>query len=234
MNKFTHTYNFRITSVEGESKKRKNALTAEQLEAFVDAGKFEKLVEKEGEKTLVRYKRKPFTVSLDEPSVLEGVTDPLVKELILNCVKDYVRAIYVDCYAEGEIPAHDWATIVAWREENARTTSDEVEFTDEDAATCANIFSQYWAAQGKAAVGQLFANLCTEMASWAAVKKLCTPKGKTITKDIVIRYRDKFQELADGLKVEQPAESALMQVLADKLNGHAVKRFDEEDPAAGW
>jgi len=235
MNKFQAVYNFRITSVESEGKKRKNALTGEQLEAFVASGKFEKLVEKVDGKDVIRFRRKPVMAMLDEPEVIAGITDPLVRELVLNEVKDFVKATFIDTYAEGtELPDHSWAAIAKWREENARSTSDEPEFTDEDAATCANIFNLYWTAQGKKQVGILFADLCTEKMSWLAVKKLCTPKGKTITKEIVIRYRDKFQEMADGLKAEQPAESAAMQILADRLNGHAVKRFDEEDAAASW
>lgn len=228
---FNVTYTFRPTTPEQEAKKRKNGLSEDAIHEAVAAGHMEKLVE--GDK--VQFKRKPVTCTLNEPEVLAGVQDPLVRELVLAAVKDYVKAAFVDIGFDVSIGSHDWETIKTWREENGRSAAeDSVEFTDEDAATCAGIFAQYWSALGKAAVGELFAQLCTDKCSWASVKKNCPPKGKQITVELVAKYRDKFAELAEGLKAEQPTEAALVQYLADVLQKHIDKRFVVEDAAGAW
>ena len=93
---------------------------------------------------------------------------------------------------------------------------------------------EYWNELKKVAVGELFAELCTEKCSWASVKKLCTPKGKTITLEIVAKYKDKFAELAEVFKAEQPAEADKLAYLAGILAKHCDKRFVQEDAASAW
>lgn len=227
---FQVTYPFRVTSAEVEAK-RKNGLTLEQLEAMVASGKTEKIVE--GDKIL--YRRKPIAAVLQVPAILEGITDPLIIELVQNEVKDFIRAVVIDTYKEDEgLPAHDWDTIKKWREETGRKTSDEPDYSDEDLAKAANIFDAYWKAQGKPAVGELFSALCTKACAWGDVKKLCAPRGTTITEEVVRKYQAKFAEIASGLKADQPEEAAIVQYLADKLEKHAKDRFVKEDAAAAW
>lgn len=226
---FNATFAFRTTTVEQEGKKRKGGMTEAELLALVAQGKAEKL-EEAGK---VAFKRKPVTLALQQPEFIDENTDPLVAELVLGAVKDFVKTCFVDPMLE--IGDHTWEAIKLWRDENGRSAAESgPEFSDEDAATCGNIFVEYWKNLGKDAVGQLFAELCKEKCSWASVKKLCTPKGKQITLEIVAKYRDKFQEMADGLKEHAPAESDLLQHLANVLQGHADKRFVQEDAASAW
>lgn len=230
MTTFNASFFFRPTTVEAEAKKRKGGMTEAQLLQLVADGKAEKIVET-GKP--VMFKRKPQAAVLNEPEVLVGITDPLVRELVLSEVKAFVKATVVDVF--GELGDHSWAAVSAWREETGRSASDDsIEFTDEDAATVATIFKDYWRELGKDAVGELFAELCTEKCSWASVKKLCTPKGKTITLEIVAKYKDKFAELAEVFKAEQPAEADKLAYLAGILAKHCDKRFVQEDAASAW
>lgn len=227
---FNETYNFRVVTAEQEIKKR-NGLSLEQLEAMVTSGKTEKIVE--GEK--VMYRRKPIAAALQVPAILDGITDPLIIELVKNEVKDYIRAVVIDVYKEDEgLPAHDWETIKRWREETGRRTSDEPDYSDEDLAKAAAIFTAYWTHQSKPQVGELFAALCMKACAWGDVKKLCTPKGTTITEEMVTKYQKKFAEVAAGLKEDQPEEASILQFLADKLEKHAKERFVVVDAAAAW
>ena len=232
MNTFNQEYRFRPTTIELEGKKRKNGLTGEQLVSLVQAGTFEEI--KEGEK--VSYKRKPVTVSLNFPAELASIDDPLLVDLIKEEVAAYVKDMYIDTLLS--IGSHTWAEIKAWREDTGRQSSSaEAEFTDQDATKCADIFAAYWNAQGdsKKPVGQLFASLCTAKCAWREVKSLIVPKGKTITQDLVLKYRDKFQELSNGLKEGgQPEEAALMQILTDKLSKYAETKFEVQDAASSW
>lgn len=227
---FPATYNFRITTAENEAKRR-NGLSLEQLEAMVAAGKTEKIVE--GDKTF--YRRKPIAAALNFPDEFAGITDALLIDLIKTEVKEYIGAVVINAYKESEgLPVHDWETIKKWREETGRRTSDEPEYSDEDLAKAAAIFEAYWKHQSKPEVGELFANLCTKACAWGDVKRLCTPKGTTITEEMVKKYQRKFAEVASGLKEDQPEESAIIQYLADKLEKHAKERFVVVDAAAAW
>lgn len=178
-----------------------------------------------------KWKRNPLKVALSMPSELEAITDSVLVALAQDLIKAYCKVSFIDKFLP--VGEHDWKTVSTWYEESGRSSGTDDAISDEDAGALAKIFNEYWSAQGKEAVGQLFAELCTKKCGWAAVRKLCTPKGKTITVDIVNKYRDKFSEMATAFaEHKEVAEGfkALSAVLAD----HAEKKFVQEDAASAW
>lgn len=92
-----------------------NAKYAEVLADFgeVVAGQFEEV---EG-----KYKRKPMAATLTMPEFYESLPDDLAKRVIQRTVEDFVKAYYVDQYAE--VGAHDWAFIASeMAKQRGRTT----------------------------------------------------------------------------------------------------------------
>ena len=178
-----------------------------------------------------KWKRKPVEVSLVSPSILDTITDTTVVSLVQDAVKQYVKATFIDKLLP--VGNHDWPTVSAWFEESGRGGGTDDSISDEDAAAAATVFLEYWKAQDKEPVGQLFAELCSKKCAWGIVRKLCTPKGKTISVDIVNKYKDKFAEMS-VLFAEHKEVAATFAALSAVLADHAAKRFVVEDAASAW
>lgn len=110
MSTFKNTFNFRTVTV---------AKLAAMLAALddvkidmADSATMDKLFtveEKDSNDAPTKYKRKPVTLELDEPSFVTTLPDDLSKNLVRDYVAAFVKSQYVDNFLE--VGPHDWETI---------------------------------------------------------------------------------------------------------------------------